>query len=41
MPLMPPSQSVSYRLIEHWYDSDSNLPLAQTPGVTGWDSRRG
>ncbi len=40
-PGLPPSQSVSYRLIEHWYDSDSSLPLAQTPGVTGWGSRRG
>ncbi len=41
VPGLPPPQSVSYRLIEHWYDSDSNLPLAQTPGVTSWDPRRG
>lgn len=40
-PGLPPPQSVSYRLIEHWYDSGSSLPLAQTPGVTGWGSRRG
>jgi NAD+ diphosphatase len=40
VPGLPPSQSVSYRLIEHWYDSDSSLPLAQTPGVAGWGSRR-
>ena len=40
-PGLPPPQSVSYRLIEHWYDSDSSLPLAQTPGVTTWATRRG
>ncbi len=31
-PGLPPPQSVSFRLIEHWYDSGSDLPLAQTPG---------
>ena len=40
-PGLPPPQSVSFRLIEHWYDSGSELPLAQTPGITLWGSRRG
>ena len=40
-PGLPPPQSVSFRLIEHWYDSGSDLPLAQTPGITLWGSRRG
>jgi NAD+ diphosphatase len=41
IPGLPPPQSVSYRLIEHWYDSGADLPLARTPGVKGWGSRRG
>jgi NAD+ diphosphatase len=40
-PGLPPPQSVSFRLIEHWYDSGSDLPLAQTPGITLWGARRG
>jgi NAD+ diphosphatase len=40
-PGLPPPQSVSFRLIEHWYDSGSELPLARTPGITLWGSRRG
>jgi NAD+ diphosphatase len=40
-PGLPPPQSVSFRLIEHWYDSGSDLPLARTPGITLWGSRRG
>jgi NAD+ diphosphatase len=39
-PALPPSQSVSYRLIEDWYDSGSTVPLRDTPGTTPWDSRR-
>jgi hypothetical protein len=31
---------VSYRLIEHWYDSGASVPLARTPGLTPWDSQR-
>ena len=41
VPGLPPPQSVSFRLIEHWYDSGSDLPLARTPGITLWGSRRG
>jgi NAD+ diphosphatase len=39
IPGLPPPQSVSLRLIEDWYDSDSPLPLRQTPGVKLWGRR--
>jgi NAD+ diphosphatase len=39
-PGLPPPQSVSYRLIEQWYDSGSSVPLARTPGLTPWGSQR-
>ena len=39
-PGLPPPQSVSYRLIEDWYDAGSATPLRQTPGVRLWGSRR-
>ena len=38
-PGLPPPQSVSFRLIEDWYDSGSPLPLARTPGVKLWGRR--
>jgi len=38
-PRLPPPQSVSFRLIEDWYDSGSPLPLRRTPGVGLWGSR--
>jgi NAD+ diphosphatase len=37
-PGLPPPQSVSFRLIEDWYDSDAGVPLRQTPGVKLWGS---
>jgi NAD+ diphosphatase len=37
---LPPPQSVSFRLIEDWYDSGSDLPLRQTPGVKLWGQRQ-
>jgi NAD+ diphosphatase len=40
VPGLPPPQSVSFRLIEHWYDSGSSVPLRATPGLTTWGSRR-
>lgn len=40
IPGLPPPQSVSYRLIEHWYDAGAALPLAQTPGVATWSGGR-
>ena len=39
-PGLPPPQSVSFRLIEDWYDSGSSLPLRQTPGVKLWGQPR-
>ena len=30
---LPPPQSISFRLIEDWYDSGSPMPLRRTPGV--------
>ena len=37
-PHLPPRQSVSLRLIEHWFDSGSGVPLRETPGWAsqGW-----
>lgn len=37
---LPPPQSISFRLIEDWYDSGSELPLRQTPGLKLWGSGR-
>lgn len=39
-PGLPPPQSVSFRLIEDWYDSGSAVPLRQTPGVKLWGAER-
>jgi NAD+ diphosphatase len=39
-PGLPPPQSVSYRLIEDWYDAGASLPLRETPGVRLWGSKR-
>jgi NAD+ diphosphatase len=35
-PGLPFPQSVSFRLIEDWYDSGSSIPLRRTPGVKLW-----
>jgi NAD+ diphosphatase len=35
-PGLPFPQSISFRLIEDWYDSGSSLPLRRTPGVKFW-----
>lgn len=40
MPALPPPQSVSFRLIEDWYNADAARPLAQEPLARRWDSRR-
>ncbi len=37
---LPPAQSVSFRLIEHWYDREASRPLAEEPGVRLWAGRR-
>jgi NAD+ diphosphatase len=38
-PLLPPPQSVSFRLIEDWFDAGSAVPLRQCPGVGLWGRR--
>jgi NAD+ diphosphatase len=37
---VPPPLSVSFRLVEHWFDAGSDIPLAQVPGVLHWGARR-
>jgi NAD+ diphosphatase len=39
-PGLPPPQSVSFRLIEDWYDAGSPIPLRQTAGVKLWGAER-
>lgn len=36
---LPPPQSISFRLIEDWYDAGSSVPLRHTPGVKLWGDR--
>jgi NAD+ diphosphatase len=40
VPGLPPPQSVSYRLIEDWYDAAATVPLAATPGIRRWGPGR-
>ena len=40
VPGLPPPQSVSYRLIEEWYDAGHSVPLAATPGARHWSAVR-
>ena len=35
-PGLPFPQSISFRLIEDWYDAGSSIPLRETPGVRFW-----
>ena len=35
-PGLPFPQSISFRLIEDWYDAGASLPLRRTPGVKLW-----
>jgi NAD+ diphosphatase len=37
---LPPPQSVSFRLIEDWYDSNTEVPLSRTPGLKLWGAPR-
>lgn len=39
-PGLPPPQSVSYRLIEDWYDAGAPVPLRSTPGIRLWGASR-
>ena len=34
--LLPPSQSISFRLIEDWYDLNTDRPLRETQGAIPW-----
>jgi NAD+ diphosphatase len=36
---LPPPLSVSFRLIEHWYDQGAEVPLSATPGLRLWGAR--
>jgi NAD+ diphosphatase len=33
-PLLPPPLSISYRLIEHWFDAAASRPLRELKGPT-------
>jgi len=39
-PALPSSQSISFRLIEDWYNSTSVVSLRDTPGVKIWEIKR-
>lgn len=39
-PLVPPSTSISYRLIAEWFDAGSAVPLASLGTQATWDPRR-
>lgn len=38
-PLLPPPQSVAFRLIEDWFDAGAAVPLRQCPDVELWGRR--
>ncbi len=38
-PALPSIQSISFRLIEDWYDSGAERPLRETPGARLWDPK--
>ena len=40
VPLLPPHQSISFSLIEHWFDAAADRPLRQILGVTSWPPSR-
>lgn len=39
-PALPPPQSVSFRLIEDWYDAGARRPLSEEPGARRWEAPR-
>ena len=39
VPGLPPPQSVSFRLIEDWYDEGAAIRLRETPGLRLWTAR--
>jgi len=40
VPLLPPSQSISFRLIEHWFDAGGDRRLSDIQPGTPWPSPR-
>ncbi|HLZ97110.1 MAG TPA: hypothetical protein VKP66_04135, partial [Steroidobacteraceae bacterium] len=40
VPLLPPNQSISFSLIEHWFDAAAERPLHQIIGATSWPPSR-
>ena len=38
-PIVPPSVSISFRLIEHWFDAGGNLKLREIQRTSSWVSR--
>lgn len=39
-PMLPTATSISYRLIETWFDAGAETPLADQPHVARWDVRQ-
>ncbi len=40
-PLLPPRQSISYRLIEQWFDAGADRPLRELREPAPWPAARG
>ena len=40
VPGLPPSQSISFRLIEHWFDAGSEMPLREIHAGSPWPQPR-
>ena len=40
VPLLPPRQSISFRLIEHWFDAAAARPLRDLQGSAPWPQSR-
>ena len=40
IPILPPNQSISYSLIENWFDAGSERPLRKMHGDTPWPQSR-
>jgi NAD+ diphosphatase len=38
--LLPPQQSISFRLIEHWFNAGGGKPLRDINGGTPWPASR-
>jgi NAD+ diphosphatase len=39
-PYLPPNVSISFRLIEHWFDATAAVPLRELHGPTTWAQPR-